>query len=212
MSARSAKSPAGETLASKVFDSWKYVKLVNKCISWWKNSFEYPSRDERIRWWRYYNLVLDIVTELDPWLLDNFTGVPPGISVKGTLAWFITWLPKRAFAASWVERIFMTWGSGTAGRRIRRICDSIGGNWPISDQRNRRIRTGNFFWYTICVNHYFRLMNFNIRSQNGYKFLMTLIKLNENKLIGVIFFENKLLLQPDVVFDSESNSSRNYAL
>ena len=29
--------------------------------------------------------------------------------------------------------------------------------------------------------------------------------MNENKLLGVIFFEIKLLLQPDVVFDSESN-------
>ena len=29
---------------------------------------------------------------------------------------------------------------------------------------------------------------------------------NENKLLGVIFFENKLLLQFDVVFDFESNS------
>ena len=28
---------------------------------------------------------------------------------------------------------------------------------------------------------------------------------NENKLLGVIFFKNKLLLQPNVVFDSESN-------
>ena len=27
----------------------------------------------------------------------------------------------------------------------------------------------------------------------------------ENKLLGVIFFDIKLLLQPDVVFDSESN-------
>ena len=137
-----------------------------------KNTIKYPSRDESIRWWRYYNLVFDIVTwltELDPYLLYNFTGVPPGISVKGTFAWLITWLTKRTFAASWVERIFMTRGSGTAGRRIRRICDSIGGNWPISDQRNRRIRTGNVFWYTICVNHDFRLMNFNIRSQIGYK-------------------------------------------
>ena len=33
---------------------------------------------------------------------------------------------------------------------------------------------------------------------------------NENKLFGVIFFENKLLLQPDVVFDSESNG-RNFS-
>ena len=28
---------------------------------------------------------------------------------------------------------------------------------------------------------------------------------NENKVTGVIFFDIKLLLQPDVVFDSESN-------
>ena len=134
-----------------------------------KKTIKYPSRDESIRWRRYYNLVFDIVTELDPYLLYNFTWVPPGISVKGTFAWLITWLTKRTFAASWVERIFMTWGSGTAGRRIRRICDSIGGNWPICDQRNGRIRTGNVFWYTICVIHYFRLMYFNIRSQKGYK-------------------------------------------
>ena len=44
-------------------------------------------------------------------------------------------------------------------------------------------------------------------------FLLNLIKnqiffkkwLNENKLLGVIFFENKLLPQLDVVFDSEWN-------
>ena len=35
---------------------------------------------------------------------------------------------------------------------------------------------------------------------------MIIIRNNENKLLGVIFFENKLLLQSDVVFDSESNS------
>ena len=29
-------------------------------------------------------------------------------------------------------------------------------------------------------------------------------------MLGVIFFENKLLLQPDVVFDSESNG-RNFS-
>ena len=33
---------------------------------------------------------------------------------------------------------------------------------------------------------------------------------NENKVLGVIFFENKLLLQSDVVFDSESNG-RNFS-